>query len=93
MNDLLTPVQIRNVHQAPDHHHPGPLNNPTATSANNASNMDPFAIQQQQQMLIEDQDTQLDQVYSTVVNMKQIAQTMNQELDDQAQYVVLFLDG
>lgn len=43
--------------------------------------------EQQQQMIMQQQDEQLDQVYSTVINMKNIAQTINTELDDQQQYV------
>ncbi|KAJ2161896.1 hypothetical protein GGF46_001087 [Coemansia sp. RSA 552] len=40
--------------------------------------------QQQQQILIEQQDTQLDSMLDTVRNLHGIAETMNTELDDQA---------
>jgi hypothetical protein len=43
---------------------------------------------QQQQFVMREQDVQLDQVFSTVVNIKNIAQTMHAELDDQQQYVL-----
>lgn len=71
------PVQIRDVHRA-DEEHPRP------------DNLGTFEIHQQQQMIMQDQDEALDNVYSTVVNMKNIAATMNDELDGQARYALLF---
>ncbi|KAF9110276.1 hypothetical protein BGX27_006573 [Mortierella sp. AM989] len=39
---------------------------------------------QQQQMLMQEQDQQLDGVMTTVINMREIATTMNSELEDQS---------
>ncbi|KAJ3221434.1 hypothetical protein HK099_003528, partial [Clydaea vesicula] len=40
--------------------------------------------QQQQQLLFKTQDKQLDGVYNTVVNLKEVAHVMGREIDDQA---------
>ena len=42
----------------------------------------------QQQMIMREQDQQLDHVMHTVVNMKHMASTINNELDGQAEWVV-----
>ncbi|ORY41321.1 hypothetical protein BCR33DRAFT_718944, partial [Rhizoclosmatium globosum] len=42
------------------------------------------------QMIMKEQDQQLEGVAVTISNMKEIAQVMNQEIDDQTAYVDLF---
>ncbi|KAJ3385731.1 Syntaxin-6 [Lobulomyces angularis] len=43
--------------------------------------------QQQQQLLFKTQDKQLDGVYNTVVNLKEVAHVMGREIDDQARLI------
>ncbi|KAJ3205752.1 hypothetical protein HDU82_004979 [Entophlyctis luteolus] len=64
-----------------------------ASKSRSASSMnnDKFADRENgiQQMIMKDQDQQLDSVAMTVMNMKEIAIVMNQELDDQTASVLM----